>query len=82
LTKKFTRLDGRCPHSSDRHKIGISERQFISVCKLEQSGVISGSKFTVNKVLGYNTMAFVGVYLDKAARNAEAVRDLKKILKF
>jgi Lrp/AsnC family transcriptional regulator for asnA, asnC and gidA len=24
-------------------------------------------------------MAFVGVYLDKAARNAEAVRDLKKI---
>jgi Lrp/AsnC family transcriptional regulator for asnA, asnC and gidA len=47
--------------------------------KLEQSGVISGSKFTVNKVPGYNTMAFVGVYLDKAARNAEAVRDLKKI---
>jgi Lrp/AsnC family transcriptional regulator for asnA, asnC and gidA len=28
--------------------------------KLEQSGVISGSKFTVNnKILGYNTMAFV-----------------------
>jgi Lrp/AsnC family transcriptional regulator for asnA, asnC and gidA len=43
--------------------------------KLEQSGVISGSKFVVNhKVLGYNTMAFVGVYLDKAARNLEAVK--------
>jgi len=48
--------------------------------KLEQSGVISGSKLVVNhKVLGYNTMAFVGVYLDKAARNAEAVKDLRKI---
>jgi Lrp/AsnC family transcriptional regulator for asnA, asnC and gidA len=46
--------------------------------KLEQSGVISGSKFVVNhKVLGYNTMAFVGVYLDKAARNLEAVKELK-----
>jgi Lrp/AsnC family transcriptional regulator for asnA, asnC and gidA len=44
------------------------------------SGVISGSKFVVNhKVLGYNTMAFVGVYLDKAARNLEAVKELKKI---
>ncbi|TRX16365.1 transcriptional regulator, partial [Flavobacterium franklandianum] len=32
-----------------------------------------------NKILGYNTMAFVGIYLDKAARNPEAVRDLKKI---
>jgi Lrp/AsnC family transcriptional regulator for asnA, asnC and gidA len=47
--------------------------------KLEVSGVISGSKFVVNhKVLGYNTMAFVGVYLDKAARNLEAVKELKK----
>jgi Lrp/AsnC family transcriptional regulator for asnA, asnC and gidA len=41
--------------------------------------VISGSKFTVNnKILGYNTMAFVGVYLDKALRNPEAVKELKK----
>jgi Lrp/AsnC family transcriptional regulator for asnA, asnC and gidA len=32
-----------------------------------------------HKVLGYNTMAFVGVYLDKAARNLEAVKELRKI---
>jgi Lrp/AsnC family transcriptional regulator for asnA, asnC and gidA len=51
--------------------------------KLEVSGVISGSKFVVNhKVLGYNTMAFVGVYLDKAARNLEAVKELKKYLRY
>jgi Lrp/AsnC family transcriptional regulator for asnA, asnC and gidA len=50
-----------------------------SAVELEQSGVISGSKFVVNpKVLGYNTMAFVGVYTRKAARNLEAVKELKK----
>jgi Lrp/AsnC family transcriptional regulator for asnA, asnC and gidA len=39
--------------------------------------VISGSKFTVNnKILGYNTMAFVGVYLD-ALRNPEASQRAK-----
>lgn len=31
------------------------------------------------KVLGYSTMAFVGIYLDKAMSNPEAVRELKKI---
>jgi Lrp/AsnC family transcriptional regulator for asnA, asnC and gidA len=30
-----------------------------------------------HKVLGYNTMAFVGVYLDKAAKNLEAVKEPK-----
>jgi len=62
-------------------KIGISGAAIHQrLRKLEQSGVISGSKLVVNhKVLGYNTMAFVGVYLDKAARNAEAVKDLRKI---
>ena len=47
--------------------------------KLEKSGLIAGSKFVINpKVLGYTTMAFVGVYLDKAMSNPEAVRQLKK----
>ncbi|QZK91513.1 Lrp/AsnC family transcriptional regulator for asnA, asnC and gidA [Flavobacterium tiangeerense] len=73
--------DARKPILQIANKIGISGAAIHQrLRKLEQSGVISGSKFTVNnKVLGYNTMAFVGVYLDKAARNAEAVRDLKKI---
>mgnify|MGYP003903513029 FL=1 len=31
------------------------------------------------KVLGYSTMAFVGIYLDKAMSNPEAVRELTKI---
>ena len=48
--------------------------------KLEQSGLIEGSKMILNAgLLGYKTMAFVGVYLDKAVSNPQAVRQLKQI---
>ncbi|MDC3132964.1 Lrp/AsnC ligand binding domain-containing protein [Flavobacteriaceae bacterium] len=48
--------------------------------KLEKSGVISGSQIIVNpKKLGYKTVAFIGIYLDKAMRNPEAVKKLKSI---
>ena len=48
--------------------------------KLESSGLISGSKVVINpKILGYKTMAFIGIYLDKAMRNPEAVKQLEKI---
>lgn len=48
--------------------------------KLEKSGLLVGSKFVINpKVLGYTTMAYVGVYLDKAMNNPEAVKQLQKI---
>ena len=48
--------------------------------KLENAGVISGSQIILNpKVLGFNTIAFIGIYLDKAIRNPEAVQQLKNI---
>ena len=48
--------------------------------KLENSGVVSGSQIILNpKILGFNTVAFIGIYLDKAIRNPEAVRQLKSI---
>lgn len=48
--------------------------------KLEKSGLLIGSKFVINpKVLGYTTMAYVGVYLEKAMNNPEAVKQLQKI---
>jgi Lrp/AsnC family transcriptional regulator for asnA, asnC and gidA len=48
--------------------------------KLERSGLIQGSQIILNpKFLGYTTLAFVGVYLDKAMNNPEAVKQLKKI---
>ena len=73
--------DARKPILQIAHKIGISGAAIHQrLRKLESAGVISGSKFTVNnKVLGFSTMAFVGIYLDKAARNPETVKELKKI---
>ena len=39
-------------------------------------GVISGSKFIVDtKVLGYSTMAYIGIYLEKASSNPEVVKE-------
>jgi len=48
--------------------------------KLEKSGLIQGSQIIINpKKLGYTTLAFVGIYLDKAMNNPSAVAQLKKI---
>ncbi|WP_373057709.1 Lrp/AsnC ligand binding domain-containing protein [Zunongwangia sp. H14] len=48
--------------------------------KLEKSGLIEGSKLMIDpRLLGYKTMAFVGVYLDKAVSNPRAVNQLKEI---
>ncbi len=73
--------DARTPVLEISRKIGISGAAIHQrLRKLEKSGVISGSKFIINpKVLGYKTMAFIGIYLDKAMSNPEAVKQLQKI---
>lgn len=78
---RYLMEDARMPILQIASKIGISGAAIHQrLRKLEQSGVIAGSKFIVNtKVLGYGTMAFVGIYLDKAISNPEAVKELKKI---
>jgi Lrp/AsnC family transcriptional regulator for asnA, asnC and gidA len=78
---RFLMLDARKPILQISKEIGISGAAIHQrLKKLEDAGVISGSKFMVNnKVLGYKTMAFIGVYLEKAASNSEAVKELKKI---
>ena len=48
--------------------------------KLEAQNLILGSQIIINtKRLGYTTMAFIGVFLDKAANNKIVVNELKKI---
>ena len=52
-------------HLRMNNKIIKSHDNIKSLKKLEKSGLLAGSKFIINpKVLGYTTMAFVGVYLD------------------
>jgi Lrp/AsnC family transcriptional regulator for asnA, asnC and gidA len=84
IDKKILRAlmsNARTPILEIARNVGISGAAIHQrLRKLEKSGLISGSKFVINpKVLGYATMAFVGVYLDKAVSNPEAVKQLKKV---
>ncbi|WP_025743399.1 Lrp/AsnC ligand binding domain-containing protein [Aquimarina pacifica] len=73
--------DARKPILEIARKVGVSGAAIHQrLRKLEASGLITGSKFIIDpKVMGYKTMAFVGVYLDKAVSNPMAVRQLKDI---
>lgn len=57
--------DARTPILSIAREVGISGAAIHQrLRKLEASGLISGSKFILNpKVLGYKTLAFVGIFL-------------------
>jgi len=84
IDKKILRAlmeDARTPILEIARSVGISGAAIHQrLRKLEKSGLIAGSKFIINpKVLGYTTMAYIGVYLDKAMSNPEAVKQLKKI---
>ena len=84
IDKKILRAlmkDARTPILSIARSIGISGAAVHQrLRKLEDAKLIVGSKFVINpKVLGYKTMAFIGVYLDKAMRNPDAVKALDQI---
>lgn len=78
---RFLMEDARTPVLEIARKIGISGAAIHQrMRKLESSGLIMGSKFIINpKILGYTTMAYIGIYLDKAMSNPLAVKELKKI---
>jgi Lrp/AsnC family transcriptional regulator for asnA, asnC and gidA len=84
IDKKILRAlmaDARTSVLEIARQVGISGAAIHQrLRKLEKSGLIAGSKFIINpKILGYTTMAFVGIYLDKAVSNPQAVKQLKKI---
>jgi len=73
--------DARTPILEIARLVGISGAAIHQrLKKLERSGLISGSKCIIDhKILGYKTMAFVGVYLDKSMSHIDAVKMLKRI---
>jgi Lrp/AsnC family transcriptional regulator for asnA, asnC and gidA len=73
--------DARTPILSIAREVGISGAAIHQrLRKLETSGLISGSKFIINpKVLGFKTLAFVGIFLDSSSKYKEAVNRLKEI---
>jgi len=73
--------DARKPILSIAREVGISGAAIHQrLRKLESSGLIAGSKFIIDpKKLGYKTLAFVGIFLDAASKNASALARLKEI---
>ena len=73
--------DARTPIMAISKETGISGAAVHQrLKKLEKAQVISGSQVILNpKILGFKTMAFIGIYLDKAIRNPEAVKQLEQI---
>ncbi len=78
---RFLMSDARTPVLKIARNIGISGAAIHQrLRKLEASGVLAGSKFIINpKVMGYTTMAYIGIYLDRAMSNPIAVKQLEKI---
>ena len=84
IDKKILRAlmeDARTSVLEIARQVGISGAAIHQrLRKLEKSKLISGSKFVIDpKILGYTTMAFIGIFLDKAVSNPDAVKQLKKI---
>ncbi len=73
--------DARKPILEIARSIGISGAAIHQrLRKLESAGLLTGSKFIINpRVLGYTTMAYIGIFLDKAMSNPMAVKELEKI---
>tara|TARA_B100000768_G_C11175499_1_gene330634 strand:- start:342 stop:812 length:471 start_codon:yes stop_codon:yes gene_type:complete len=73
--------EARTPINKIAVKTGISAAAIHQrIKKLEASNIIIGSNIKLNpKVLGYKTIAFVGIYLDKSMNNLLAVNKLSEI---
>lgn len=73
--------DARTPILKIARDVGISGAAIHQrLRKLEKSGLLAGSKFILNpKILGYKTLAFVGIFLDNSTKYKEAIKRLKEI---
>ncbi len=74
-------------HDASLSYAEIGKKLFVSagtihvrIKKLQEAGIISGMRFHVDlKKLGYDVIAFIGIYLEKSSLYDTVARDLKKI---
>jgi Lrp/AsnC family transcriptional regulator for asnA, asnC and gidA len=73
--------DARKPILAIAKEVGISGPAVHQrLRKMEASGVLKGAQFVLEpKVLGYKTLAFVGIFLESAGQYREAIHKLEKI---
>ena len=84
IDKKILKMlmeNSRRPILEIAKNIGISGAAIHQrLRKLEKQNLIIGSSIKVNtKILGYTTMAFIGIFLDRAKNNKTVVNQLKEI---
>ncbi len=84
IDKKILKMlmeNSRRPILEIAKNIGISGAAIHQrLRKLEAQNLIIGSSIQINtKLLGYTTMAFIGIFLDKATNNQTVVNQLKEI---
>jgi Lrp/AsnC family transcriptional regulator, regulator for asnA, asnC and gidA len=84
LDQKILRLitkNARIPFLEVARECGVSGAAIHQrVQRLLNMGVVSGSEFIVSpEKLGYNTCAFMGIYLEKASFHKDVVAQLMKI---
>ena len=52
----------------------------VRIKKLQEMGVVKGTRLNVDlKFLGYDVIAFIGIYLEKSSMYSAVVKELKKI---
>lgn len=84
LDEKILKLitkNARIPFLEVARECGVSGAAIHQrVQRLQNLGVLSGSQFIVNpEKLGYNTCAYMGIYLDKAKYHNQVSVELEKI---
>ena len=84
LDEKILRLithNARIPFLEVARECGVSGAAIHQrVQRLLNIGVVTGSEFIVNpQKMGYNTCAYMGIFLEKAKYHVQVVEALKKI---
>ncbi len=52
----------------------------VRMKKLQETGIVRGTKLHINhKLLGYDVIAFIGIYLEKSSLYDAVAKELKKI---
>lgn len=74
-------LNARKPYLEIAREYGVSGAAVHQrIQKLLANGVITGSQCLIEPTsMGYDTCAYVGIYLREPSRSAQVVEDLKKI---
>jgi len=73
--------DGSLSYAEMGKKLFVSAGTIhVRIKKMQEAGIINGMRFGVDlKLLGYDVIAFIGIYLEKSSLYDAVARDLKKI---